>query len=132
MVRSKGDMSPLAKGIRTFAAAMVGVLGAVVVASQAGDYHAGLVTLTIGAVAAVLAGAVSFAQAAATGLAATTPLTMALATFLQFTAAGLATVVVADLTDVASLPKTLLPLLVAAVVAAAQTFAQNTAEASPA
>ena len=125
-------MSPLAKGIRTFAAGMVGVLGAVVVASQAGDYHAGLVTLTIGAVAALVAGVVSFAQAAATDLAATTPAGKALATFLQFLAAGLATVVVADLTDVASLPKTLIPLLVASAVAALQTFAQNAAEARPA
>lgn len=125
-------MSPLAKGIRTFAAGMVGVLGAVVVAAQAGDYHAGLVTLTIGAVAALVAGVVSFAQAAATDLAATTPAGKALATFLQFLAAGLATVVVADLTDVASLPKTLIPLLVASAVAALQTFAQNAAEARPA
>ena len=125
-------MSPLAKGIRTFAAGMVGVLGAVVVAAQAGDYHAGLVMLTIGAVAALVAGVVSFAQAAATDLAATTPAGKALATFLQFLAAGLATVVVADLTDVASLPKTLIPLLVASAVAALQTFAQNAAEARPA
>jgi len=125
-------MSPLAKGIRTFAAGMVGVLGAVVVASQAGDYHAGLVTLTVGAVAALVAGVVSFAQAAATDLAATTPLGKALATFLQFLAAGLATVVVADWADVASLPKSLLPLVVASLVAAAQTFAQNAAEAKPA
>lgn len=111
---------------------MVGVLGAVVVAAQAGDYHAGLVTLTIGVVAALVAGVVSFAQAAATDLQATTPLGKALATFLQFLAAGLATVVVADLTDVADLPKTLLPLLVASLVAALQTFAQNAAEAGTA
>jgi hypothetical protein len=56
----------------------------------------------------------------------------ALATFLQFLAAGLATVVVADWADVASLPKSLLPLVVASLVAAAQTFAQNAAEAKPA
>jgi len=125
-------MSPLAKGIRTFAAGMVGVLGAVVVATQASDYHAGLVTLTVGAVAALVAGFISFAQAAATDLAATTPLGKALATFLQFLAAGLATVAVADWSDVASLPKLLLPLVVAAVVAGFQTFVQNYAEAKPA
>jgi len=125
-------MSPLAKGIRTFAASMVGVLGAVVVAAQAGDYHAGLVVLTIGVVAALVAGAISFAQAAATDLAATTPAGKALATFLQFVAAGLATVLVADLTDVAELPSQLLPLLIAGAVAALQTFAQNSAETSTA
>lgn len=125
-------MSPLAKGLRTFAAAMVGVLGSVVIAAQAGDYSFGLVVLTVGAIAALIAGVISFAQAAATDLAATTPIGKALATFLQFIAAGLATVVVADLTDVASLPKQLLPLLVAGIVAALQTFAQNSAEAKPA
>ena len=125
-------MSPLAKFFRTFAASMVGVLGGVVVAAQASDYHAGLVVLTIGTVAAIVAGGVSALQSAADILVADTPLKKGLATFLQFVAAGLGTVLVADLTDVASLPKQLLPLLVAAVIAGAQSFFQNSAEASTA
>lgn len=122
-------MTPLAKGIRTFAASMVGVLGAVVVAAQASDWHTGLVALTIGVVASLLAGAVSFAQAQADVLVADTPLKKALATFLQFVAAGLATLVVAELGDIADLPRLILPILIAGAVAGLQTFAQNTAEA---
>ena len=121
-------MSPFAKFLRTFAAGMVGVLGAVVIATQASDYHAGLVTLTIGVVASALAGLVSALQALA-GKAPATPIGKGLATAAQFAAAGLATVAVADLTDVANLPKLLLPIGVAAVVAGLQTFAQNSAEA---
>jgi|SRR6185436_9675518 len=120
-------MSPLAKFFRTFAAGMVGVLGAVVIATQASDYHAGLVTLTVGVVSAALAGLVSALQAAA-GKAPATPIGKGIATALQFAAAGLASVAVADLVDVASLPKLLLPIAVAALVAGLQSFAQNSAE----
>jgi len=125
-------VSPLAKALRTFAASMVGVLGAVVIAAQASDYHAGLVVLTVGVVVAALAGLVSFLQNSAEVLVADTPAKKALATFLQFLAAGLGTVAVATLTDIVELPKVLVPMLVAAVVAAAQTFAQTSAEAKPA
>jgi hypothetical protein len=110
---------------------MVGVLGAVVLAAQAGDYHAGLVVLTVGAATAVVAGVVAFATAAA-GLASATAVGKALATFLQFVAAGLATVTFASLADLASFPHVAVPLLIAAAVAALQTFAQNVAEARPA
>ena len=125
-------MSPLARFLRTFAASMVGVLGAAVVAAQAGDFHAGLVALTVGVVASLLAGGISAAQAAADFMVADTPLKKGIATFLQFLAAGAATLVVADLSDVTNLPRLLLPLLIAAVVAGAQSFAQNYAEAKPA
>ena len=120
-------MSPLAKFFRTFAASMVGVLGAAVVAAQASDFNAGLVALTIGVVAALLAGLVSALQAFA-GRAPATPIGKGIATTLQFLAAGLATIVVADLSDVTNLPRLLLPLVVAAVLAGLQTFAQNSAE----
>ncbi len=120
-------MSPIAKALRTFAASMVGVLGAVVIAAQASDYKAGLVVLTVGAVTAVIAAVISFATNAA-GYTAETALGKALATFLQFVAAGLGTVTVTTLADIASLGHVLVPILAAAVVAAAQTFAQNVAE----
>lgn len=124
-------MSPIARAVRTFAAAMVGVLGAVVLAVQAGDYHAGTVVLTLGVATALVAGAVAFATAQA-GLVADTALGKAFATFLQFVAAGLGTVTFASLTDLANFPHVALPLLLAAAVAAVQTFAQNVAEASSA
>lgn len=125
-------MTPLAKAIRTFAASMVGVLGAVVLAVQASDYHAGGVVLTVGLVVAVIAGLISFLQNSAEVLVADTPAKKALATFLQFVAAGLGTVAVATLTDIVELPKVLVPMLAAAVVAALQTFAQTSAEGVPA
>jgi hypothetical protein len=123
-------MSPIARGVRTFAAAMVGVLGAVVVAMQASDYKAGLVVLTLGVATAFIAGLVAFLSAQA-GLAADTALGKAIATFCQFVAAGLATVTFASLTDLANFGHVALPLLVAGLVAAAQTFVQNVAEGTP-
>jgi len=120
-------MSPLARAIRTFAAAMVGVLGSVVIAAQASDYKAGLVVLTLGVATAAVAAFVSWASAQA-GLMADTPLGKAAATFLQFVAAGLVTVTFASITDLANFGHVALPLLVAGAVAAAQTFFQNLAE----
>jgi hypothetical protein len=110
---------------------MVGVLGAVVLAVQASDYRAGAVVLTIGVATALVAGVVAFAAAAA-GLVADTALGKALATFLQFVAAGLGTVTFASLADIADFPHVAVPLLIAAAFAALQTFALNKAEAVPA
>ena len=122
-------MSPLARAVRTFAAGMVGVLGAVVVAVQATDYSAGVVVLTVGVATAIVAGAVAYATARA-GTVADTALGKAFATFLQFTAAGLATVTFATVTDLVNFGHVALPILIAAAVAAAQTYAQNAAEAT--
>jgi hypothetical protein len=123
-------MSPIARAVRTFAAAMVGVLGAFVVASQASDYKAGLVALTLGTATALVAGLVAFLSAHA-GLAASTAFGKAIATFCQFVAAGLATVTFASLTDQANFGHVAVPLLIAGLVAAAQTFVQNAAEGAP-
>lgn len=120
-------MSPLARAVRTFAASMVGVLGTVVVAAQASDWNAGLVTLTVGVVTALVAGLIAGALAWK-DVTASTPAGKALATFLQFVAAGLATVTVATVADIVALPHLLVPMLVAAAVAALQTFVQNSAE----
>jgi len=111
---------------------MVGVLGAVVLAAQASDYKAGLVVLTIGVVASGLAGLVSALQAAKDVLVADTPLKKGFATFLQFLAAGLATITVASVADIASFPHVALPLVVAALIAGVQSYFQNSAEAVPA
>jgi len=111
---------------------MVGVLGAVVLAAQASDYKAGLVVLTIGVVASGLAGLVSALQTAKDVLVADTPLKKGLATFLQFLAAGLATITVASVADIASFPHVALPLVVAALIAGVQSYFQNSAEAVPA
>ncbi len=123
-------MSPIARAVRTFAAAMVGVLGAFVVAAQASDYKAGLVALTLGAATALVAALVAFLSAQA-GLAADTALGKAIATFCQFVAAGLATVTFATLADLAAFGHVAVPLLIAAVVTAEQTFVQNLAEGAP-
>src|SRR5262245_14251540 len=123
-------MSPIARAVRTFAAAMVGVLGAVVLAAQAGDYKAGLTVLTLGVATAAVAGLVAFLSAQA-GLAAQTALGKAIAPFCQFVAAGLATVTFASLTDLANFGHVAIPLLVAGLVSALQTFVQNVAEGAP-
>lgn len=125
-------MSPLAKFFRTFAAGMVGVLGSVVLFAQASDYQTGLVALTVGTASAALAGLVSAALAAADTLQAKSPVLKGVATFLQFVAAGLATVTIASLTDLANFPHVIAPLAVAGLVAGLQTFFQNSAEAKTA
>lgn len=122
-------MSPLARAVRTFAASMVGVLGAVVLAAQASDWKGGLVVLTLGVATAAVAGVVAFLSATA-GLAAETPLGKAIATFCQFVVAGIGTVTFASFADLASFPHVAVPVLVAALVAALQTFVQNLAEAT--
>lgn len=124
-------MSPLARAVRTFAASMVGVLASVVVAAQASDWTGGLTILTLGVATALVAGVVAYATARA-GTVASTPLGKALATFLQFVAAGLATVTFASWTDLANFGHVALPILVAAGFSALMTFAQNSAEARPA
>lgn len=122
-------MSPIARAVRTFAAGMVGVLGAVVIAAQASDWTSGLTVLTLGvatsALAAIIAGALAWKEVVADS-----PAGKALATFLQVAAAGLATVTFASVTDLANFGHVALPILVAAAIAAAQTFAQNVAEGS--
>ena len=122
-------MSPIARAVRTFAAGMVGVLGAVVIAAQASDWSAGLTVLTLGvatsALAAIIAGALAWKDVVATS-----PAGKALATFLQVAAAGLATVTFASYADLANFGHVALPILVAAAFAAAQTFVQNVAEGS--
>ena len=122
-------MSTIARAVRTFAAGMVGVLGAVVIAAQASDWTSGLTVLTLGvatsALAAIIAGALAWKEVVADS-----PAGKALATFLQVAAAGLATVTFASVTDLANFGHVALPILVAAAIAAAQTFAQNVAEGS--
>lgn len=120
-------MSPLARALRTFAAAAVGVLVPVVAAFQAGDYKTGGTVLTLGLATAALAAVLSAAGAAA-GLVADSPIGKALATFLQFVVAGLGTVVFNTFADVVAFPRLALPIVVAALAAAAQTFFQNLAE----
>jgi len=124
-------MSPLARAVRTFAAMMVGVLGSVVVAVQVADYHAGITVLTLGVATAAL-GAVVAGALAWKDITASTPAGKAFATFLQFIAAGFATVTFATIADIVSFGHVAIPVFVAAVVAAVQTYAQNVAEASTA
>jgi hypothetical protein len=126
-------MTPLAKGVRTFAASMVGVLGLAVLVDPLADVRASVTALTIGAISAVLAGIAAFAYAKAASSPGT-PLGKAFATFLQFVAAGVVTLGLNEVTvDAAlALSRGIVGVLAAAVIAALQTFAQNTAEQAPA
>lgn len=121
-------MSPFARAVRTFAAGMVGVLATVVIAVQASDYKAGVTLLTLGAATALVAGIIAFCTAAA-GMVANTPFGKAVATFLQFIVASVPTVAFTSFADVVAFGHAAVPIIVAGLVAAAQTFVQNFAEA---
>lgn len=124
------NASPLARGVRTFAAAMTGVLGAAVVADWTADFNASATILALGLIAAALAGLVAFLSAAG-GLTATTTLGKAVVTAAQFAATGLATVGLADLTEAAAIDfgKAVLKVAIAAVFAGLATLAVNASEA---
>lgn len=95
--------SPLARGIRTFAALMVGPLTAAAAVNWfGGDATLGATKLTLAIIAAVVAGVAAWAIAQS-GRAPATPLGRAIATFLEGLAAGLATIGLTDLTGVAAI-----------------------------
>lgn len=122
-------MSPLARGVRTFGAAMVGVLGAAQTADWLGNPRASAIVLALGTITAVVAGVSAFLLASA-DLAAATPLGKSLATFSQFVGSGLATVAIADWTNAAAVQfgQSIVKILIAGVFAAAFTLAQNSSE----
>jgi len=121
-------MSPLARALRTFAAGMVGVLGSVLILVNSGDYRAGAVVLGLGVATAALAGLIAGLMALKESLTADTPAGKALATFLQMIVAGLGAVVFNSAADLTTFPKLVGTVALGALVAAAQTFAQNAAE----
>ena len=123
------NASPLARGVRTFAAAVTGVLSAAVVADWTTDFNASATILALGVIAAVLAGVVATLQAYG-GLTVTSTVGKALVTAAQFAATGLATVGLADLTEAAAVDfgKAVLKVAIAAVFAGLTTLAVNASE----
>lgn len=119
-------MSPVAKALRTFAALSVGVLGSAAVWDWATDARTGAVALGLGLATAALGGIVAGLYALKHG--ASTPLGKALNTLWQGLAAGLATVTFNNVADLVSFPRLAWPIAIGALLAAAQTFAQTTAE----
>lgn len=123
--------TPLARAVRTFAAAMTGVLAAAVVANWTSDYRASAIALALGTIAAAVAAVAAYVLAQA-DVVATTPLGKALATALQYVGAGLATVGLADWTNAAAVQfgQSLLKIVIAAVFAGLVTLSTNAAEIS--
>lgn len=122
--------TPLAKALRTFAALMVAPLAAAAATNWfGGDAKLGATRLTLAVIAAALGGLLA-ALTALTPQSPTTPIGKAIATFLQGTVAGLATVGVADLTATAGVEfaHVVGAVLVSAVLAAVGSFALNSAE----
>lgn len=128
-----GDKNtPLAKGVRTFGASMVGVLAAAVVADWVVNFKASATAFALGTIAAALAGLVA-AGGAFKDITGKTTGEKALFTAIQFFAAGIATFGVADLTGAAAVDfgRNVLRVAIAAVFAGAYTLVQNGAESTP-
>jgi hypothetical protein len=123
-----GDTA-LSRAVRTFAALMVGPLVAAAAINWfGGDAKLGSTKLTLAVIAAALAAASAYALAQSR-YAPDTPLGRALATLLQGLGAGLATVVVADLTEVAAVEavKQVGGIVIASALAAVHTLAVHVA-----
>ena len=128
-----GKQSPLAKALRTFAALMVAPLTAAAAVNWfGGEWQLGATRLTLAVIAAALAGLIAALTALKEQTNATTPVGKAFATFLQGTVAGLATVVVADLTLEAGVQAASLvvSVLVSSALGALGSLALNAAEDS--
>ena len=128
-----GKQSPLAKALRTFAALMVAPLTAAAAVNWfGGEWQLGATRLTLAVIAAALAGLIAALTALKEQTNATTPVGKAFATFLQGTVAGLATVVVADLTLEAGVQFASLvgSVLVSSALGALGSLALNAAEDS--
>lgn len=121
--------TPLSRGVRTFVASMAGVLAASVAADWTLNSRASAIALALGTIAALIAGVIAFLTAAGNA-SPSTPLGKALATAAQYAAAGLATVAVADFTQVAfeDFGKAVLKVAIAAVFAGLTTLATNASE----
>ena len=120
-------MSPGAKFFRTFSAAMVGVMGAALLVNWTTEYKVGLIQLALGTLTAALAGVAAYFLALS-GRQADSPAMKALNTFWQILAGGIAPVIIAEVADLVTLPRILVPVVVGAVVGAAQTFFQTSLE----
>lgn len=122
-------MSPLARAVRTFAQAMVGVLSAAVVADWIGDLRTSATVFALGTIAALVAAVAAFLLAHGE-ITASTPIGKALASTAQFLGAGLATVGLADLTNAAAIDfgQAVGKIVIAAVATGLYTLAQNGAE----
>lgn len=127
-----GKASPIARAVRTFAAAMAGILAAAAVADWTTDWKASGTALALGTIAAGIAGVVAYLQGVS-GLSPTSTLGKALVTAAQTAAAGLATVGVADLTQVAfeDFGLAVVKVAVASVFAGLVTLSVNAAEGQP-
>lgn len=125
--------SPMAKALRTFAALMVGPLALAAGTNWFGGEAAlGANRLTLAVIAAALGGLLA-ALTALTPSNPTTPVAKAVATFLQGTVAGMATVGVADLTMESGIQFANLvgAVLISSALAALSSLAINTAEDAP-
>lgn len=122
--------TPLARGVRTFAASMVGVLGAAVVADWVSAFNASATTFTLGTIAALIAGVAAYLLAVGGITTASTALGKAIATTAQYIGSGLATIAVADLTTnaIKAFGTSLLRVVIAGVAAGLVTLAVNGAE----
>lgn len=120
--------TPLARGVRTFAAGMVGVLLAAQAIDWTVDRRAGIAQLTLGTVKALVAGGI--AALAAYKFDARTPLQRAFATLVQYVVAGAGTIVLVSLTSdaISDFGFAWLRLAIEAVLAGATTLAVNAAE----
>src|SRR5438045_165176 len=118
--------TPLARAVRTFVASMAGVLATAAVADWVSAFHASAVTLTLGVIAALVAGVIAFLTATG-GIQPRTAMGKALATFCQVAVAGLGTVGIANLTTSAAqdFGVAVLRVLIAAVGAGLTTLAVN-------
>lgn len=126
----EGKTSPLAKALRTFAALMVAPLALAAGTNWfGGDAKLGASRLTLAVIAAALGGLLA-ALTALTPQNPTTPLSKAVATFLQGTVAGMATVAVADITSSAGVEFLHVAgaVVISAALAAIGSFAVNSAE----
>lgn len=121
--------SPLARGVRTFLQAETGVLVTAVGADWVGNTHASAVILALGTITALIAAVVAFLLGVG-GKTSSTPVGKAIASAAQFLGSGLATVGLADLTGAAAIEfeKTVIKIVIAAVLTGLVTLAQNGAE----
>lgn len=125
-------LTPIARAVRTFAAAMTGVLGAAVLIDWNTVAVADLEPLVLGVVTAVLASVGAFLLALK-GKVATNPVGRAVATALQIVGAGVVTLGLSDLTGAAAveLGRGLGALVVTAILSGLLTLAATTAEGHP-
>jgi hypothetical protein len=121
----------VAKGFRTFLAGAAAALTAAATVTFFSDTKVGATILAISLVASVIAGVVSFAQAAA-GSTADTPVGRAFRTFYQLLAGGLGTVAVVSLAtnDLLDVGTAILKVVGIAVLAGLGTLALNYSEAT--